>query len=839
MKSILNKLLKIAVSNGVEAAIKLHIAKGDDLNARDDAGNTPLMIAARKKQTNACRLLLENGADPLLLDLEGKNAVSIASEAGSGETAALIQSFVSIPVAAQPTEQVAESPPSVTTEQATDPSAASNDFTIDLNQGELDSEWNIGDWEPEEEAHPPEEDPEIALKVKVQQKAISEHVAIDTSADWEDFDVSLPEFAEPIFRTAIAETRAAVRSALLRVLREGSVPDFQIQDIALSEFGIEDLDFSNNIRQVINDLGGQTDERHEYVSIFDDFTVHLNEEETAEEDRTLNSALEYLDDLSGSSNDPGRLYMRQMGRAELLSREGEIKVAKRIEKGLMDMMEAISASPATIAEILRMAGEIREGKVVISTLVDGFFSADKADDPVTEKDFDEFDEFDDLDDLDNADEAENHSESQAQNKHLEELKNQALERFDQIANLFEQLHKVYEKEGWGTLNYVRAQTALSEELMTIRFTTKAIEKLCEMVRGQVDNVRRNERELRRIIVNKCGYAHNQFVTEFSDRDMKDNRVASHLLDLNWVEEEQAVSGMPWATNIGRNISQIKGIQRNLIDLQYRVVVPLDELKNINTRMNAGERACREARREMIEANLRLVLSIAKKYTNRGLEFLDILQEGNIGLMKAVDKFQYRRGYKFSTYATWWIRQAVTRAIADQARTIRIPVHMIETINKLNRISRQYFQEHGTKADVSVLSDRMEMPEDRIRQIMKFDIEIVPLDTLIDKEGNLQTELIADSAQSAPLNAALQQNIHETVRDMLDSLTPNEARILRMRFGIDLSTDHTLEEIGQVFGVTRERIRQIEAKAMRKLKHPSRSDKLGDLIDIAYESIQSK
>jgi len=631
MKSILNKLLKIAVSNGVEAAIKLHIAKGDDLNARDDAGNTPLMIAARKKQTNACRLLLENGADPLLLDLEGKNAVSIASEAGSGETAALIQSFVSIPVAAQPTEQVAESPPSVTTEQATDPSAASNDFTIDLNQGELDSEWNIGDWEPEEEAHPPEEDPEIALKVKVQQKAISEHVAIDTSADWEDFDVSLPEFAEPIFRTAIAETRAAVRSALLRVLREGSVPDFQIQDIALSEFGIEDLDFSNNIRQVINDLGGQTDERHEYVSIFDDFTVHLNEEETAEEDRTLNSALEYLDDLSGSSNDPGRLYMRQMGRAELLSREGEIKVAKRIEKGLMDMMEAISASPATIAEILRMAGEIREGKVVISTLVDGFFSADKADDPVTEKDFDEFDEFDDLDDLDDADEAENHSESQAQNKHLEELKNQALERFDQIANLFEQLHKVYEKEGWGTLNYVRAQTALSEELMTIRFTTKAIEKLCEMVRGQVDNVRRNERELRRIIVNKCGYPHNQFVTEFSDRDMKDNRIASHLLDLNWVEE-QAVSGMPWATNIGRNISQIKGIQRNLIDLQYRVVVPLDELKNINTRMNAGERACREARREMIEANLRLVLSIAKKYTNRGLEFLDLLQEGNIGLM---------------------------------------------------------------------------------------------------------------------------------------------------------------------------------------------------------------
>jgi RNA polymerase sigma factor (sigma-70 family) len=829
IKSILNRLLKIAVANGVENAIKVHIAKGDDLNARDDGGNTPLMIAARKKQINACRLLLENGADPLLLDLEGKDAVTIASEAGSGETAALIQSFVPVPVAAQPIEQIPDLPPPVTTEQATEPPAASNDFTVDPVQDELDSEWNIGDWEPEEEAPPPEENPEIALKVKVQQKAISEHVAIDTSADWEDFDVSLPEFAEPIVRTAIAETRAAVRSALLRVLREGSVPDFQIQDIALSEFGIEDLDFSNNIRQVINDLGGQTDERFEYVSIFDDFTVHLNQEETTEEERNLDSALEYLDHLSGSSNDPGRLYMREMGKAALLSREGEIKVAKRIEGGLMDMMAAISTSPATIAEILRMAAEIREGKVVISTVVDGFADLNEADDYVAEEDFDEFDEADD-------DEGEDGSKDLT--KKLEELKNEALERFDRITEHFEKMHKVYDKEGWGTTAYVEAQTALSYDLMTIRFTAKTIEKLCDMVRGQVDDVRKKERELRRIIVDRCGYPRDQFLDEFSGRDKTGSRVASHLLDLKWIEK-QAASSMPWSTNMGRNISQVQDIQRNLIDLQYSVVVPLAELKDINKRMNAGESACRDAKKEMIEANLRLVLSIAKKYTNRGLEFLDLLQEGNIGLMKAVDRFQYRRGYKFSTYATWWIRQAVSRAIADQARTIRIPVHMIETINKLNRISRQYFQEHGTKPDVALLSDRMEIPEDRIRQIMKFDIEPVPLDTLLDKEGNLMAELIEDDAQSAPMTVALQHNIYETVRDILDSLTPNEARILRMRFGIDLSTDHTLEEVGQVFGVTRERIRQIESKALRKLKHPSRSDKLRDLLDIAHEPIQTE
>ena len=829
MPTVLNKLLKIAVSNGVEAAIKIHISRGDDLNARDDAGNTPLMIASQKKQINACRILLENGADPLLLDWGGKDAASIAFEVGAAEIVTLIRSFTSPSVTTHTTERAHGPTPPIATEQATMRFAASNNLTVDHVQDLLNSEWSIGDWEPEEDAPPPEENPEITIKVKVQQKAISEHIAIDNSADWEDFDVALPEFAEPIIRTAVTETRAAVRSALLRVLREGSVPDFQIQDIASSEFGIEDLDFSNNIRQVINDMGGQTDERNEYVSIFDDFTVHVNEEETAEEERTLSSALDYLDDLSGSSNDPGRLYMRQIGKTELLSREGEIKVAKRIEKGLMDMMEAICASPATIAEILRIVGEIREDKVVISTLVDGFFNAEKTDSHMAEDDFDEFDE------LQVADEDEDHGDYQTQNKHLEELTNQALERFDQIANLFEQLQKVYEEEGWGSLNYCRVQTSLSAELMTIRFTTKAIEKLCDMVRRQVEDVRRNERELRRIIVDKCGYPQSQFLTEFSALGNRDNGVDSILLDLNWVKE-QAVSGKPWATELGRNISRVQDIQRNLIDLQYRVVVPLGELKNINKLMNAGERAFRDAKKEMIEANLRLVMSIVKKYTNRGLEFLDLLQEGNIGLMKAVDKFQYRRGYKFSTYATWWIRQAITRAIADQARTIRIPVHMIETINKLNRISRQHFQEHGTKPNISLLSDLLELPEDRIRRIMEFDLVPVSLDTLLDKDGSMLAELIEDDAQSALINAVFQNNIHETIRDILDSLTPNEARILRMRFGIGLSADHTLEEIGQVFNVTRERIRQIESKALQKLKHPSRSDKLKVLLDAAHEPI---
>jgi RNA polymerase primary sigma factor len=384
----------------------------------------------------------------------------------------------------------------------------------------------------------------------------------------------------------------------------------------------------------LNDLGVAVYEQTpdaETLIITDNAPTGSTEEEAEE---AAEAALSTVDSEFGRTTDPVRMYMREMGTVELLTREGEIEIAKRIEGGLMDMMEAISASPATIAEILAMAGEIREGKVVISTIVDGFTNLNEADDYVAEEDFDEFDEADDDD---------GKGGSKALTKKLEELKNQALERFDRIAELFEKVHKVYDKEGWGTPAYVKTQSALSAELMTIRFTAKTIEKLCDMVRGQVDDVRKKERELRRIIVDKCHYPQDQFIAEFSGRDKNGNRVASHLLDLKWIEK-QAASNKPWAAVMGRNIPPVQDIQQKLIDLQSRVVVPLDELKDINKRMNAGERASRDAKKEMIEANLRLVISIAKKYTNRGLQFLDLIQEGNIGLMKAVDKFEYRRGY---------------------------------------------------------------------------------------------------------------------------------------------------------------------------------------------------
>ncbi len=532
-------------------------------------------------------------------------------------------------------------------------------------------------------------------------------------------------------------------------------------------------------------------------------------EEEAEE--AAEAALSTVDSEFGRTTDPVRMYMREMGSVELLTREGEIEIAKRIEGGLQAMMQAISASPTTIAEILALADRIEKGEMQISDAVDGFVSDDEADDYVAEEDFDEFDEEEDDDGA---------GGSKALTKKLEELKAQALTKFAELSAHFDKMRKAFERDGYRSPSYDRAQEALTGDLMKIRFTVKTIERLCSILRGQVDDVRRYEREIRKIVVDKCGMPQEHFIRTFP----------SNSLNLHWAEKEIA-SGRGYSAVMNRNLPAIQELQQKLIDLQARAVVPIEHLKEINRKMNEGEKASRDAKKEMIEANLRLVISIAKKYTNRGLQFLDLIQEGNIGLMKAVDKFEYRRGYKFSTYATWWIRQAITRSIADQARTIRIPVHMIETINKMNRISRQHLQEFGFEPDAPTLAEKMEMPEDKIRKIMKIAKEPISMETPIgDDDDSHLGDFIEDTNNLAPVEAAMHAGLRDVVKDILDSLTPREAKVLRMRFGIEMSTDHTLEEVGKQFDVTRERIRQIEAKAIRKLKHPSRSDKLRTYLD---------
>jgi RNA polymerase primary sigma factor len=539
-----------------------------------------------------------------------------------------------------------------------------------------------------------------------------------------------------------------------------------------------------------------------------------------EAEAAAEAALSTVDSDFGRTTDPVRMYMREMGSVELLTREGEIEIAKRIEDGLKDMIQAISACPVTIAEIISAALRIQNDEIKIDEIVDGM--VDPNEDEVAAASAEEEDDEDADEEEDDGEEEEPAASGAAgySAEQLEALKNHAMEKFGVISQQFEKMRKAFEKDGYNSKAYVKAQEAISNELLGIRFTAKVVEKLCDTLRGQVDEVRHIEKQILDVAVNKCGMPRAHFIKVFPGNET----------NLEWVDYEVS-AGHAYSAILGRNIPTIKELQQRLIDLQARVVLPLPDLRNINRQMAAGEMKARKAKREMTEANLRLVISIAKKYTNRGLQFLDLIQEGNIGLMKAVDKFEYRRGYKFSTYATWWIRQAITRSIADQARTIRIPVHMIETINKMNRISRQILQETGAEPDPATLAIKMEMPEDKIRKIMKIAKEPISMETPIgDDDDSHLGDFIEDNNTLAPSDAALHASMRGVVKDVLDSLTPREAKVLRMRFGIEMSTDHTLEEVGKQFDVTRERIRQIEAKALRKLRHPSRSDKLKSFLE---------
>ena len=560
---------------------------------------------------------------------------------------------------------------------------------------------------------------------------------------------------------------------------------------------IVDPEQIEDIVNMINDMGITVYEKAPDAEslLLSDSAVSNDEDDTDE----AAAALATVDAEFGRTTDPVRMYMREMGTVELLDREGEIRIAKRIEEGLDQVRGALLQFPPTMVRLLGLYGRVEEGTGRMQDVIVGFIdpNAGIADPNAPKK----------------------NGEKEKKPANTGPDPKEVAKRMKKVRRLFDRYLKALKKHGINHSSTQKAIQKLTPHFMELKLAPKLFEAMVAELRGTVNNVRNQERQIMAYCVRDAGMVRKDFIASFR----------SNETNLVWIEKHIRAK-RKHSSQLSRLKDEIVRCQKRLSKVERGSLLTIKEIKEINREISMGEAQARRAKKEMVEANLRLVISIAKKYTNRGLQFLDLIQEGNIGLMKAVDKFEYRRGYKFSTYATWWIRQAITRSIADQARTIRIPVHMIETINKLNRISRQMLQEMGREPTPDELAERMEMPEDKVRKVLKIAKEPISMETPIgDDEDSHLGDFIEDTAVHSPVDSATAQGLKETTHSVLAGLTPREAKVLRMRFGIDMNTDHTLEEVGKQFDVTRERIRQIEAKALRKLRHPSRSDRLRSFL----------
>ncbi|WP_067515167.1 RNA polymerase sigma factor RpoD [Endozoicomonas ascidiicola] len=602
--------------------------------------------------------------------------------------------------------------------------------------------------------------------------------------------------------SANSQQQSRLKELIARGKEQGYLTYAEVNDHLPED--ISDPDQVEDIIRMINDMG---------ISVFETapdadtlLMAEADTDEAAAEEAA--AALAAVEQEAGRTTDPVRMYMREMGTVELLTREGEIQIAKRIEEGWREVMSALAQFPGSAQIVIDEYDRVVEEEGRLTDIISGYI--DPGDDVIPPPVVVEVNN-DDLKDDDSEDDDEEEVDTGLDPE-------EAKERFGLLRDALAKANAAI--AGNGRSNSQAALTELAEAFMPLKLIPRFFEMLVFRIRHAVDRIRTNERTIMQLCVRKSKMPRKIFLKVFPGNET----------NLNWVEELASGSG-GYTEALLTHREDIVRAQKKLANIEKEFTLTLTEVKDINRKMSLGEARARRAKKEMVEANLRLVISIAKKYTNRGLQFLDLIQEGNIGLMKAVDKFEYRRGYKFSTYATWWIRQAITRSIADQARTIRIPVHMIETINKLNRISRQMLQEMGREATPEELAIRMEMPEDKIRKVLKISKEPISMETPIgDDEDSHLGDFIEDATMQSPIDRATGEGLKESTRMVLSGLTAREAKVLRMRFGIDMNTDHTLEEVGKQFDVTRERIRQIEAKALRKLRHPTRSDHLRSFLD---------
>ncbi len=623
----------------------------------------------------------------------------------------------------------------------------------------------------------------------------------------------------------IVKQQSRLKDLIARGKEQGYLTYAEVNDHLPED--ISDPDQVEDIIQMINDMGIRVFEMAPDAEalLMVDGEAAIDEEAVAE----AAAALAAVENEVGRTTDPVRMYMREMGTVELLTREGEIEIAKRIEEGIREMMAALSYVPGAVESVLNEYALVATEERKLSDIISGYLDPVETLPPAEIPDADDEEAIPEIGAKKNAKAAvkDDEEEDESGGDETDEVDTgpdpeEARIRFGDLKKQFDKMRKNVAKHGRDSKQGAKEMEELAEVFKFFKLTPRQFDPILKDARDTLQQIRAEERNIMALCVRRGGMDRKHFIEVFPGNETNEK----------WISSQQRLKKNQGIVDRLENIKpDVQRSQKKLAQIEVRMGMPLSALKEINRRLSLGEARMRRAKKEMVEANLRLVISIAKKYTNRGLQFLDLIQEGNIGLMKAVDKFEYRRGYKFSTYATWWIRQAITRSIADQARTIRIPVHMIETINKLNRISRQMLQEMGREPTPEELGERMEMPEDKVRKVLKIAKEPISMETPVgDDEDSHLGDFIEDNTIQSPIEAATSEGLREATRKVLSSLTAREAKVLRMRFGIDMNTDHTLEEVGKQFDVTRERIRQIEAKALRKLRHPTRSDHLRGFID---------